>query len=165
MKKLLVSLVAALLLVGQVAVVRAASPSSGATIVDHQVPVDGAGAKFDSAWQLGFKVFEAFQTTTAQLVVDEAGVAPTCGVLHMICISTTAAASNYVVAFDSASASGLTGLTTGKALTAPMNGSTTLGMSCSPALDAQFNKGLVLLENDATAVAYAYWRPCRGGRN
>lgn len=146
----------------------AASPSSGATVQDRKMPVDGAGVPYYQDSFLGYKVFETTATTAIQ-VVDEAGNAPTAGLLHQVCIS-TGAASDGIVVFDSNTATGFSYALVGKAL-APAAVATTTAISCAAPnlpLDVQFNNGLVLLLNSNTTGnehAYVYWRPARGGRN
>ena len=170
MKSLMSLVLAVLMLGGVVSSVRAAAPSSGATISDRKVPTDGAGAEFTNPWQMGFKVWEDSGTTVAQLVLDENGNAPGCGLLHQVCTAVRSATTSYVGVYDSTSTS-VAGVTlnaapfiTDRALLPFLPGSTTL-MTCSGVIDAQFNRGLVVATNVNDGASYVYWRPCRGGRN
>lgn len=117
----------------------------------------------DVAW----KVFESTQANGVQ-VVDESGVAPKQGIIHMVCLSTNAV-TTWAIVYDTNTATGLAGgvgqSTYGIALTPPIPASTTL-LTCSPVLNALFTSGAAVALNVGIAQGgvYVYWRELGGYR-
>lgn len=147
-------------------------PSGTTTPPDRRQPVDGNSVAFTEDHFVGYKVFVA-TAAGAVVVRDEAGNAAVAGVLHMVCVSSGSATSDYAVAYDSAGALGnILGITAanqttnvGAQITPLLNRSTTLPL-CQT-VDAQFNNALILLQSAAptNGTTHAYWRPLGGGRN
>jgi hypothetical protein len=158
--KIVVLLVLALAAAGVSYASNQASPAYGVSSVqDHKVPVDGAGVAFRTDGAIGWKVFEDTGSGSAVLLTDEFGNAPVCGVLHALCIT---AGSNYAMAVDSNTAAGVTTSAINNLLPALQAQSSVI--TCQT-VDAQFDKGVVLINSSSSGGSYAYWRPCRGGRN
>ncbi len=117
----------------------------------------------DVAW----KVFESTQANGVQ-ILDESGVAPKQGVIHMVCLSTNAV-TTWAIVYDSNTATGLASgagqSTYGIALMPPLAASTTL-LSCTPVLNALFTSGAVIALNSGIAQGgvYVYWRELGGYR-
>ena len=114
----------------------------------------------DKPW----KVFETTQTGQFQ-ILDEAGVAPKQGMVRQVCISSVSATTEYVVVYDSNTATGENLTVPGIRLGPPFIGSTTKA-SCLQ-LNAQFNSGLVIEVSTQTGTgasgsAYVYWRELGG---
>ena len=146
---------------------QAASPSVGATVTEHKVPVDGAGVVFSQDWNLGWKVWnQSNPGTTASLVLDEYSNAPSCGVVNKVCVSPGAATSETVLIYDSAAiASAYNSAATSTIQLMPAWNADTAKMTCSPVMNLQFNRGLLISNSASDLFSTVYWRPCRGGRN
>ncbi len=107
-----------------------------------------------------WKVFESTQTGRFQ-VVDESGVAPKQGMVRQVCISTVIATTEYVVAYDSNTTSGVNVNTQGIKLGPPFMGTTTKATCLQ--LNALFTSGLVIEVSTQTGTGasgsgYVYWR-------
>ena len=136
------------------------APSYGISVVPSRMAaVDGSGVTHQFAATLGYKVFQDSASAAAVLMTDEFGNAPVCGVVHMVCVD---GASTSVTAVDASAAAGIV-ITSANAvipLLTPASAATT----CLT-VDAQFNKGLVIVNGAATGASYIYWRPCTRGQN
>lgn len=152
MKKLLMLLVLGLLAAPAFASNQASSANGYGPKLRYQ-PADTNGNRADS-FASGFKVFEDSGSAAAILVTDETGVAPSCGQLRQLC---TSAGTGYALALDSNTASGITGNSASALLPQLLQSAT--AVTCLT-IDAQFNKGLVLINSSGTGATYAYWRPC-----
>ena len=144
----------------------ATSPSSGATVQSHRAAVDGAGVQFGSNSDLGWKVWDQDNSTQASLVLDENSVAPACGIVGMVCVSTGTAGEAVQVYDTSATAAsyGTATINAGHALSAPLVANTST-MTCTPRLEVQFYRGLVISNGGSDLNSVVLWRPCRGGQN
>lgn len=160
--------VAAVLSVVGVSQVRAIEPSAGATVINRAAVKDQNGVPFmNGNADVGYKVWV---TTDANphVIVDEAGVAPTCGLIHNVTVS-SGTAGEWAVVYDSNTVGSLTvanaGTNAGLTLTDPAVRLATAVVGLNPAPDAQFNTGAVVLmsNNLLGGIAHVYWRPCRGG--
>lgn len=161
-RKLLVGFLAGLLTSGAWMAPRyaqAANPSSGATVVDRTMTRDSGGSVLTDEAR-GYKVHEVFNSATAQLVVDEDGTAPTAGVLKKVCVSSGSATTEYAVVYDSASITGITATTSGKALHPLLNRATATERCLD--INAQFHRGLVVIQDSAVGRTYVYWRKLSG---
>lgn len=115
------------------------------------------------------KPWKVFESTSATLVrlVDEAGVAPTQGMIYQVCIG-TAAVTNWAVIYDTNTVSGPDITDVGIKIAPPFIPSTTL-VQCFQ-LNALFTSGVVV-EKQAVAGAggsdggvWVYWRELGGYR-
>ncbi len=146
------------LLVGQAKAAIQDAPAAGTTPAPLKVPVDGNGVVARTDAQRGWKVFENNASAAAVLVKDEAGNAPTHGVLHAVCVSTAVAAA---VVVDTNTVTGLAlisgGVPGGNALLPPVVPAST-GNNCVT-VDANFENGLVIENQGAAGMSVVYWRP------
>lgn len=111
--------------------------------------------------ELGWNVFESSASSTAGLVLDQNGKAPTCALVHKICNDSSA--SGFAVAYDTNSAAGITvGLSAG-ALGGRCPSSTTLQTCCT--LDIKTEKGIVFGASTSVLNSYLYWAPCLRNNN
>lgn len=158
MKKFLTCALLAMGLAAPAMATNQSNVSSSTTPSPRFQPVDLNGTRMDKE-SFGYRVFEDSGSATAVLVTDDAGLAPTCGVLHQLCIS---AGANFTVAFDTSSTTlGGAGAQAAFALTPQVNA--TSGNERCLTVDAQFNRGLVLINSTGAGASYAYWRPCTRG--
>ena len=106
---------------------------------------------------VGAKSFEIRDAATAALVVDDAGVAPTSGLVVSLETATGCAAT----LFDSAVATGLTLASAGRQLVVPLYGSDTSGVLGVKVREyrwpIQFNKGLVIYQTPASCQSVVHW--------
>lgn len=158
MKKILSAVMALVALAG---LVYAAAPGSAGGKKAQLVPVDGNGR----AWadKRPVHVWEILNSASASQVLDNDSSQPKTGILIKMCVSSGTATSEYAVAFDSNTTSGLSITTTGKRLMAPLHRATT-SERCSDELNVEFTSGLVGLNSAATGGTYIYWKP-NGGSN
>jgi hypothetical protein len=153
--KLLVAFMVGLLSSGQYAYAAAIGAS---TTPKERVNSISKGMKLDLV-DKGVKQFEAFGTATAQLVVDEAGTAPTNGALVSIEVSTGPLdGSCYAIVFDSAAASNLDNSTSGRAIIPPVVANATFTTIVEFMYPKQFHRGLVLKTSLAGCRATIGWR-------
>ena len=179
-KKLLIVVLAALAAIAPqgahaVGAATVSSPSSGvSSLVGHRSSVDGNGAQFMLASDLGYKVatFTSDAANTAGVLADELGNTVSCGVVHQVCISDDALNANKVNIYDTSditkAAYDSAKTATARQLMVPLwaTDTTKVGQNCSPILDAQFNLGLAISQLNGTSGSSAiYWRPCKGGNN
>lgn len=136
-------------------------PTSAAltSVPDRKVAADGAGVPWREL-NPGWKAFVSSASAAAVKITDELGNVPTCGTLHQVCLS---GGSTSASLYDSSST---TVVANGPGSLAVALVPVSSGLTCYPiTLDAQFDRGLVLLPGSSSDQITVYWRPCRGGRN
>lgn len=157
-KVLLATFLAGLLVPG----VYAANPSSGATVKPRAWKKNSAGVEMLPG-NKAYKVWEVHNTTSASLVLDEGGTAPTSGTLHKVCGSSGTATSETFVVFDASATLMSPALSIGvadRALMPPVNRATATERCLE--VNAQFHRGLVGLNSAASGRTYIYWSPNGG---
>lgn len=124
--------------------------------------IDSSGGPLNFSDDKPWKVFESTGIGVAR-VADESGAFPTHGMLRQICVS-TGATSNFVIAYDSNTATGLSPSSNGVRLAPPIVMQTTLAQCVT--VNALFTSGLVMEVREVLPQggAYFYWRELGGYR-
>lgn len=165
MKKLstMFALILAATLAGQFAQAVATGTGGGKKSVARMNDSSGNPVLFsdDKPW----KVFEVAYTATAAQVVDEAGVAPKQGMIKRVCRETGTTGSahlEYVLLWDTITASDIAYATTGRRLAPPLPRAT-LTVECTE-INALFTAGAAIKNSSAAGSTYVYWRELGGSR-
>lgn len=155
MKKSLLSLAVVLLSVPLFAANQGAS-SNGATVASMVVPADGNGNHFEVGFP--YKVFEDSGSVSAVLLVDENGNAPSCAIIHAVCID---AGSGFVNTIDASSTSGITDVSA-NSVTGEVSAAS--GALTCQVFDSIVEKGAVVVNSTSVLSSHILWRRC-GGSN
>jgi hypothetical protein len=120
---------------------------------------DASGNPLQLESDKGWRVFESANSTSEAQVVDENGVAPTSGILHMVCVESRASSdvssTYWAIVWDTAAATGGAAVT-GRRLLPPLVRATD-AILCQT-LDAVFTLGLRVMNGVAYGSTYIYWR-------
>lgn len=138
----------------------AATNATGVTVAGaHTSAVDQNGRQFPTMAELGYAVFEDSGSGSAVLLTDIGGVAPTCMVIHAVCVDADSG-TGFAAIFDSASATGYTSASVGSAI-GHLTASSSVQICTT--YDAQVQNGAVVIDSGATGNIHVYWRRCRSG--